>query len=163
MWFGTCHVRRCSSPTAFAPLGARLGGTSAPGESSLAMPLMIFMTTQEPSNWGSKWILDWFPWRTSPKLGLDLSSDPSHTISVHVFLNTWVPNARLRSTEQHQPQYAKGVTPPSTTFSGEVCAKIWPNFWVRSQNLVLSPLKPFYGILCCDEKPYKCTGSEWHQ
>ena len=38
--------------------GARLGETSAHAEPSLAIPLMIFMTTQESNNWGSKWRLD---------------------------------------------------------------------------------------------------------
>jgi len=33
--------------------GAKPGGTSAHGGSTLAITLMIFMTTQEPSNWGS--------------------------------------------------------------------------------------------------------------
>ena len=35
---------------------------------------------------GSKWTLDWFSCRTSPQLGLDLSSGTSHTISVHLFI-----------------------------------------------------------------------------
>jgi len=31
--------------------------------SALAIPLIIFMTTQEQGNLGSKWILDWFSCR----------------------------------------------------------------------------------------------------
>jgi len=65
--------------------GARLGGTSSHGESHLAILLMIFITIQKLSNWGSKWRLNWFLYRTSPILGPDLSSGTSHTISVHVF------------------------------------------------------------------------------
>jgi len=38
--------------------GGRLGGTSAHGEPPLAIPLMIFMSTQGESSWGSKWTLD---------------------------------------------------------------------------------------------------------
>jgi len=34
-----------------------------------------------------------------PQLGLDLSSGTSHTISVHVFLKTRVPDAHLRPSE----------------------------------------------------------------
>ena len=37
--------------------------------------------------------------QTSPKLGPDVSSGTSHTISVHDFLMTHVPNARLRPSE----------------------------------------------------------------
>ena len=33
---------------------AILGGTSANGDPPLAIPLMIFMTTQKQSNWGVK-------------------------------------------------------------------------------------------------------------
>ena len=38
--------------------GGRLGGTSAHGEPPLAIPLMIFMSTQGESSRGSKWTLD---------------------------------------------------------------------------------------------------------
>jgi len=68
--------------------GARLGGTSAHGEPPLAK---LRITTQEPSKWGSEWRLDWFSCRTSPPLGLDLSSGTPHTVSVHVFLSAKCP------------------------------------------------------------------------
>jgi len=35
--------------------GARLGGTDAHGKPSLAIPLMIFIISQEQSSRGSKW------------------------------------------------------------------------------------------------------------
>ena len=68
----------------------------------LAIPLMTFMTTQEPSNGGHEPM-------TSPKLGLDLSSGTSHLITVHVFLKTWVPNVWLRPSE-----WPMNITKPNT-------------------------------------------------
>ena len=78
--------------------GAKLGGTSTHGEPLLAILLMMFMTTQEPSNWGSKWRLHQILVQDLSKLALHLSSGTSHTISGHVFL-TQVPNARLGPSE----------------------------------------------------------------
>ena len=55
----TCHVRgHCSPSVHFS--GARLvGQASTHGEPPLAILLMMFMTSLEPSNWGSRW---WFHW-----------------------------------------------------------------------------------------------------
>ena len=71
----TCHVCRCSYTIRSSGVG--LGGTRAHGEPPLAIPLMIFMTTQEKSNWGSKWTMDWFSCRTSP---LDLTRSSGELI-----------------------------------------------------------------------------------
>ena len=48
--------------------GARLSGGSTHGEPPMAILLMIFMTTQKPSNSGSMWRLHWPSCRTFPKL-----------------------------------------------------------------------------------------------
>ena len=94
---------------------------------------------------GVKVEMDWFSCRTSPQLGLDLSSGTSHTISVHVFLKTQEPNIHLRSLEWSmniiKPNMPGGLH-PQVTFSGEGAPK-------TDQ------------IFGSDKKPYKCTGSEW--
>ena len=70
----------------YSLLRARLGEGSTHGEPLLAIPLtifndlIIFITTQKPSNRGSKWRF------LCIKLGPDLNSGTSHTISMHVFL-----------------------------------------------------------------------------
>jgi len=115
-----CH----SSINPTSSSGARLGGTSEHGEPPLAIPLMVLMITQEQSNRGSNWRLDWFSCRISLKLGPDLSSGTSHATSVHVFLKTQVPNALPRPLEWPMniinPIRQGGYTPfhPKVTFSG---------------------------------------------
>ena len=71
------HMSPCSSPQHSLLRDQTWGGGSTHGEPPLAIPLMIFMTTQQPSNWGSKWRLDWFSHETSTKL--DLNGGTSHT------------------------------------------------------------------------------------
>jgi len=93
--------------------GARLGGTSAYGKSPLAIPLIIFITSQEPSNWGSK-----CDPLAGPPLNLVEHSGKSHTTSVHVVLITQVPNAHLRLSQWPmnliKPKSAEGAVSPST-------------------------------------------------
>ena len=134
----------CSSPIAFAPLS----GTSAHGESPLTIPLMTFMTTQEQKQSGDKMDTGLILMQDLPQLGLDLNSGISHTISVHVFLKTQVPNAHLRPSEWSM-NIIKSNTPRG----------VHQKLFFRLQPK-LSP-KPIYGIYCC-EKSYQRTGSEWH-
>jgi len=130
------HMSPCSSPTAFTPQGPDLGG-STHGEPPLAIPLMIFMTTQQPSNWGSKWRLDWFSHETSTKLGLN--GGTSHTYNqLHGFLKTRVRNACLEPSEWSmnliKPNPPPFCEPPSLhlvqcggcTIFLEFVPKTWP-------------------------------------
>ena len=110
------------------------------GRAPLAIPLMIFMTTQEHNNWGSKWTMDWISCKASPQLGRDLSSGTSHTISVHAFLKTRVPNTCSRPSEQSmniiKSNMPRGLCPlPSPSpFHPTSQTYLW-HFWFRREAL----------------------------
>jgi len=157
-----CHVRRCSSPSAFAPQGPRLGGPSTHGE-PLWQYGTISMTTQKPSKWRPNWRFGLIFMRDHPKLGLDWSSGTSHTINVHVFLEIWVSNACLESSEWPmdliKSKTLRGLYLPSRTPSLHlvwgVCQNLtkFLSFW---PNLVLNPLN--FGTFCSVRSPTSLKG-----
>ena len=121
--------------------GAGLGGTSAHGEPPPTILLMIFMTIQKPSNWGSKWRLDWFSFLNS----VQIWAVAHHTPSVCMF--SWRPECQM-SVWGHwsslwislnpicQGGYAPfhpcnqergGMYPPRLHLVG-VCTEIWQKF-----------------------------------
>jgi len=130
--------------------GARLGGTIAHGEPSLDIPLMIFMTNQEPKQLGVK-----------VEIELILMQDLLYTwngseqwdITHHqcaVFLKTQVPNVRLRPSECSmniiKPNVPKGLhllSPFSGTLPGYfywgVHTENWAFFFKLWPKLVPKP------------------------
>ena len=137
--------------------GARLSGTSAHGETSLAILLMIFMTTGSKAIGGQGRY--WTDSYAGPPLNLDwIWAVEHHKPSVCMF--SW------RSTAMNiiKPKTSRGLhlLPPLQT-KGTLSrggAKS-DQFLGWGQNLVLSPLKPIHDIFGFVSKPYKCAGSEW--
>ena len=101
-------------------LGARFGGARTHGEPPHAILLII----PEAKNWVANWKLDWFSCRTSPKLGLDLNSGTLHSINVHAFFKTRVPNDHLGPSEWSmniiKSKTARGVCPLLPPQRGDV-------------------------------------------
>ena len=128
----------------YSLLRARLGEKSTYGESLLAIllmrfnDLMIFITTQKPSNRGSKWGLDWFSCGTPLN---QIWTVAHHTPSTC--------RGRLHALPHLRSKLRGVVYVPPPTFSGDFC---------HAHNLVLSPLKPLTAL---NEKPYNCVESKW--
>ena len=80
--------------------------------------------------------------RSSPSLGEVLHENQSNLHFDPQLLGSWVVMNIISG-------ITRGVGPCKCTCPTK-----------SGQNLVLSPLKPIYGIFSSDEKPYKCTGSE---
>ena len=139
------YVHRCSSPMVLALLGpCRLSGTNSHGEPPLAI---LSMTTLEPSNRGSKWRLDWFSCRTSHWIWAVAHHTPSNCMF------SWRPKCQIPVWD-HRGGLWISINPrelhPLPTPQPKRGHQNLTKFLTCSQNC---PLKLFYGIFCCDEKP----------
>ena len=125
--FTACHICRCLSPT-------RLGRTSVHASGNTINPLMIFMTTQEPSNWRLK-----YDSHAGPPLTLDwIWAVGHHTTNVHVDPSGKCP---LEQTRLWYPICQGGCTSlqnkggPFRTFSGGCTLKYAQIFKVVVKTL----------------------------